>query len=139
MEAQLISIPFSSFSATASGSLVSSGHFSLDGTFALGGGGEAFDPATDAFALKFGPFSASLRAGSLQAAGRGIWTYSGTVSGSPFKLRLRQLAARVYEVHASACRVNLKGVTNPVKIHLRVGSNTGSTTVKVVTAVTPCR
>jgi hypothetical protein len=132
LDVQLVSIPFSSFSATASGSLVSSGSFALEGTFALGGGGEAFDPATDAITLKFGTFSASLRAGSLHAAGRGSWTYSGTVSGSRFTLRLTQVANRVYEVHASASPVNLKGVTNPVKIRLTVGSNSGSTTVKVI-------
>jgi hypothetical protein len=133
LEVQLISVPFSSFSARASGSLVSSGYFALEGTFALGGGGEAFDPATDAIALKFGPFSASLPAGSLHAAGRGSWTYSGTVSGSLFTLRLTQVANRVYEVRASAHPVNLKGVTNPVGLHLRIGSNSGSTTVKVAT------
>jgi hypothetical protein len=132
LEVQRMSIPFSSFSATASGSLVTSGHFTLTGTFALGGGGETFDPATDAITLKFGTFSASLRAGSLHAAGRGSWTYSGTVSGSRFTLRLTQVANRVYEVHASASPVNLKGVTNPVKIRLTVGSNSGSTTVKVI-------
>jgi hypothetical protein len=133
LEVQLMSIPFSSFSARASGSLVSSGSFALEGTFALGGGGEPFDPATDAIALKFGPFSASLRAGSLHAAGRGSWTYSGTVSGSRFTLRLTQVANRVYEVRASAHPVNLKGVTNPVRLDLKVGSNSGSTTVKVIT------
>jgi hypothetical protein len=133
LDVQLMSIPFSSFSATASGSLVSSGSFALEGTFALGGGGEPFDRATDAIVLRFGPFSASLRAGSLHAAGPGSWTYSGTVSGSRFTLRLTQVANRVYRVRASASPVNLKGVTNPVRLHLTLGSNSGSTTVKVVT------
>jgi hypothetical protein len=133
LQVQLLEIPFSSFSARANGSLTRSGYFSLQGTVALGTGGAPFNPTTDAIALQFGPFSASLPPGSLQVTGPGAFTYTGTVSGSPFTLHLTQVANGVYRLRAAASHVNLRGTTNPVTVTLTIGSNTGSTTVRVQT------
>jgi hypothetical protein len=82
-----------------------------------------------ALTLQVGTYTVTVPAGSFQAGPHGTFVYEGTIGGVALQVRISPSGGETYEIQAEASGVNLTGLTNPVKVTVTIGNNTGSVPV----------
>jgi len=131
-EAVLLSYPFASMFATAHANAGANARFAIAGGLTFGAGSNGFNYQTDTTSFQFGPYSATLPAGSLVAGEGGSLNYSGSVAGAQLTIHLYpNHGGTGYRFHISGSNLSLAGLGKVATVGLTLGDNTGSVTIGV--------
>jgi YVTN family beta-propeller protein len=103
----------------------------LETSFTLGMKAPAINPLTQAVTFQAGPYSATIPAGKFKQSGP-LFTYAGTINGVNVQALITQTGTMRYAFAAAAEHPNLTNTTNPVRVRLTIGSDSGT---KPVTAL----
>ncbi len=130
-EAQIVSFPFASLHASAHASK-SRGHFAVVGHVTFEGASNGFNPQTDPLSFTFGPFSATVPAGSLQTGEDGQLYFRGDLAGAEVNVTLHpNRSGTGYRFAVSVSEVNLTTLGSLASFTLTLGDNTGSASLAV--------
>lgn len=119
--------PFSAFSAKVDITLARSS-FEVNNNFTLGAGG-SIDPLTQKVTFKLGAFSTTIPAGSFMQGPHGQFLFSGFIDGVAIEVNLTPLGGGSYAFRIEGVGASNLPTSNPVRVSLTIGGNTGSTSV----------
>ena len=96
--------------------------------FTLGADSNGIAPLKEPVTIQIGTFSTTIPAGSFKLI-NGDFTFNGRINGVKLYARIRLLKGKSYELFTYANCASLTGTSNPVRVGLTIGDDSGSTTV----------
>ena len=119
---------FADFAAVAEIETGADGEFEIRGAFTLGIASDGIDPQEEDVVVNIGVFELTLPAGSLEFRRKGgadTFQFEGDVNGIELELRIRELGPGAFDFRVEAKDVNLDGISNPVRVILTIGNDSG--------------
>ena len=96
--------------------------------FTLGADSNGISPLNQPVTIQIGTFSTTIPAGSFKLI-NGDFTFDGRINGVKLYARIRLIKGKSYELFTYANCASLTGTSNPVRVSLVIGDDSGSTTV----------
>lgn len=105
---------------------VAPGVFELGSSFTLGAGSTGVNPVTEAVALQIGPYSVTIPAGYFTQQEQMAYVFEGVINNVSLQLRIDPVGGGSYTLRAEGRGATLTGISNPARVTLTIGNNTGS-------------
>jgi YVTN family beta-propeller protein len=102
--------------------------FQLESSFTLSSTAPAIDPVTQAVAFQVGTFTTTIPAGSFKNIG-GKFPFVGVIGGVTLQVLIVPTGTLRYGFFAGVAGASLAGTTSPVPVALKIGADTGTTSV----------
>jgi hypothetical protein len=126
-------VPFESFRANADIDLRrwdNFDRFALKSLVTLGSNSDGIQPLVEDVNLRIGTLDLFIPKGSFRQNRWGLITFEGSIGRAYVQAVIVPLGAKRFELIAVGTRADLSGTRNPVKIDLRIGNDSGSTTIR---------
>jgi hypothetical protein len=108
---------------------IKSDEFEMRGAFTLGAASNGIAPLTEDVIVQVGPYTGTIPGGSFKRHGEHKFKFEGVVAGVKLEMEIRERDDGSFEFKAEGEGANLNGTGNPVTVGLRIGDDSGSTTV----------